>query len=196
MTLPNVHPPGVPAYLAGVWALTGYSVIVTRAAMLMLAALGVWAVFALAVELSKPLRGLPAFTAVILLMASPLFYAQSMMAQLDMPAMVFTAIGLLLFFRGQYAMSALACTVLVLMKETSIAVPAVFGAWMLWERRWRPAMYFTVPAFALAAWLAYLHHGTGYLVRTDFHRLDDRDNISCVVITKEVCASREAAGAH
>lgn len=163
-TLPNVHPPGVPAYLAGVWALTGYSVVTTRAAMLLLAALGVWAVFALTVEMAKPLRGFPAFTAVLLLMASPLFYAQSMMAQLDMPAMVFTVIGLLLFLRGQYAMSALACTVLVLMKETSIAVPAVFGAWMLWERRWRPAMYFTIPAMALAAWLAYLHNGTGYIL--------------------------------
>ena len=163
-TLPNVHPPGVPAYLAGVWGLTGYSVVVTRAAMLLLAAVGVLAVFALAVQLSKPLHGLPAFAAVVLLMASPLFYAQSMMAQLDMPAMVFTAIGLLFFLRGQYGFSALACTILVLMKETSIAVPAVFGMLMLWERRWRPAMYFTVPAFALAAWLAYLHQGTGHLL--------------------------------
>ncbi|MBC8087651.1 MAG: hypothetical protein H7Z40_10315, partial [Phycisphaerae bacterium] len=162
-TLPNVHPPGAMAYLAAVWSVAGYSVVVTRVAMLLLAAAGVLAVFALAVHVSKPLRGMPAFTAAFLLVASPLFYAQSMLAQLDMPAMVFTASALLLFLRGQFGLAALACTVLVLMKETSIAVPAVFGAYMLWERRWREAVYFTVPAIAVAAWLGYLHHGTGHL---------------------------------
>ena len=93
--------------------------------------LGVLAVFALAVaSVAKPLRGLPAFTAAFLLLASPLFYAQSMMAQLDMPAMVFTAIALVaLLAAASTRCAALACTVLVLMKETSIAVPAVFGAW-------------------------------------------------------------------
>src|SRR4051794_38220965 len=34
---PNAHPPGVMAYLAIVWALAGYSVVATRAAMLLLA---------------------------------------------------------------------------------------------------------------------------------------------------------------
>jgi hypothetical protein len=162
-TLPNVHPPGVMAYLAAVWAITGYSVIVTRAAMLTLAALGVLAVFALAVHLCKPLKGLPAFTAASLLLASPLFYSQSMMAQLDMPAMVFTIISLLLFLRGEFALAAIASTVLVLMKETSIAVPAVFGAVMLLERRWRQALYFTAPAIAIGLWLAYLYQGTGHI---------------------------------
>jgi hypothetical protein len=132
--------------------------------MLVLAAVGVLAVFALAVHVLKPLRGVPAFTAAFLLMASPLFYAQSMMAQLDMPAMVFTAIALLFFLRRQYALAAIACTILVLMKETSIAVPAVFGVLMLWERRWRQAVYFTLPAFAIAAWLFYLREGTGHFL--------------------------------
>ena len=100
--------------------------------MLVLAAVGVLAVFALAVHLSKPLKGLPAFTAAFLLLASPLFYAQSMMAQLDMPAMVFTVIALVAFLASSDTPSLrYRCTVLVLMKETSIAVPAVFGAWLL-----------------------------------------------------------------
>ena len=59
-TLPNVHPPGVMAYLAAVWTVVGYSVVTTRAAMLVLAAVGVLAVFVLAVHLCKPLKGLPA----------------------------------------------------------------------------------------------------------------------------------------
>jgi 4-amino-4-deoxy-L-arabinose transferase-like glycosyltransferase len=162
-TLPNVHPPGVMAYLAAVWAITGYSVFITRVAMLLLAAAGLLAVFALAIHLSRSTRGMPAFIAVLLLAASPLFYAQSMMAQLDMPAMVFTAIALLLFLKHRYVAAAVACTALVLMKETSIAVPAVFGAWLLWERRWREALYFTIPAIVVVAWLVYLHENTGHL---------------------------------
>jgi hypothetical protein len=162
-TLPNVHPPGVMAYLAGVWATVGYSVAITRCAMLALAACGVLAVFALAVHLCRGSRGLPAFTAALLLLASPLFFSQSMMAQLDMPAMVFTAIALVLFLKRRFGLAAIACTLLVLMKETSIAVPAVFGAVLLLERRWREALYFTVPAVALAMWLGYLYQGTGHV---------------------------------
>jgi hypothetical protein len=162
-TLPNVHPPGVMAYLAAVWSVVGYSVTVTRAAMLAMAAAGVLAVFALAVHLCRPLPGVPAFTAAFLLLASPLFYAQSMMAQLDMPAMVFTAVALLWFLQGRHVLAALASIVLVLMKESSIAVPAVFGFLMLLERRWSNALLYTLPAFAVAAWLAYLYQGTGHL---------------------------------
>jgi 4-amino-4-deoxy-L-arabinose transferase-like glycosyltransferase len=162
-TLPNVHPPGVMAYLAAVWAAIGYSVTITRCAMLALAAVGVLAVFALAVHLCRDSRGLPAFTAAFLLLASPIFYSQSMMAQLDMPAMVFTASALVLFLKKRFGLAAVTCTVLVLTKETSIAVPAVFGAVLLLERRWREASYFIVPAIALAAWLGFLYQGTGHL---------------------------------
>jgi hypothetical protein len=160
-TLPNVHPPGLMAYLAAVWAVAGYSVVITRCAMLAMAAAGVLAVFALAVRLCRGTRGLPALVAALLLLASPLFYSQSMMAQLDMPAMVFTALGLLLFLKERYALAAIACVALVLMKETSIAVPAVFGFVLLLERRWGQAILFLAPAVALAVWLGYLYQGTG-----------------------------------
>src|SRR6476646_9443498 len=39
-TVPNVHPPGVMAYLAAVWSIAGYSIAATRVAMLALAAAG------------------------------------------------------------------------------------------------------------------------------------------------------------
>jgi 4-amino-4-deoxy-L-arabinose transferase-like glycosyltransferase len=162
-TLPNVHPPGVMAFLAGFWKLFGYSVENTRAAMLLLASVGVLTVFLLGVELCRTLPGLPALSAAFFLLASPLFFAQSFLAQLDMPAMVFTALALLLFLQERLALCALACTALVLVKETSIAVPAVFGAWLLWERRFKPAFYFFAPAIALALWLGYLYHGTGHI---------------------------------
>ena len=105
-----------------------------------LAAAGVLFTFMLAVRLRRPLAGLPAFVSVLLLMCSPIFYTQSMMAQLDMPAMVFTSLSLFLFLEERYALAALACTVLVLTKETALTTPAILGAWLLWERRWREAV--------------------------------------------------------
>src|SRR5579862_229018 len=39
-TLPNVHPPGVMAYLALVWKIFGFSILSTRVAMLLIAAAG------------------------------------------------------------------------------------------------------------------------------------------------------------
>jgi 4-amino-4-deoxy-L-arabinose transferase-like glycosyltransferase len=162
-TLPNVHPPGVMAYLAAVWTVTGYSVEITRIAMLLLATAGVLFVFALGIELCRGLTGTPALIAVMLLLASPLFWAQSMMVQLDMPAMVLTALSLLLFVRGRYFACALASTALVLAKETSLVVPAVFGVWLLVERRVREALLFFLPAAALAAWLWVLYQSTGHV---------------------------------
>src|SRR5271169_3792042 len=48
-TVPNVHPPGLMAYLAAVWSVTGYSIAATRLAMLALAVLGVAAMLRLGV---------------------------------------------------------------------------------------------------------------------------------------------------
>ena len=161
--VPNVHPPGVPAYLAAFWMLAGYSTVSTRAAMLLLAACGALAAFLLAIELAKDVaRGAPALLAVCLLCCSPMFFAQSMMANLDAPAMVFTTLALLLFLQDRIRASAAVCVVLVLVKETGVAAPLVFAAWLAWERRWRDAAWFAAPAVALAGWLAVLFHATGY----------------------------------
>jgi hypothetical protein len=158
-TVPNVHPPGVMAYLALVWSAFGYSVIVTRLAMLMLAALGVYATFLLAVHLCPRA---PAFVAAGLLIITPLFYMQAMMAQLDMPAMTFTVLALLLFLRRKYAWCVAACTALVLAKETGAVAPALFAAWLvLRERKWKEAAWFAVPFAALAVWLFVLWRATG-----------------------------------
>ena len=40
----------------------------------------------------------------------------------------------------------------------------MFGAWLLFERRWKQAIYFLIPAIALALWLAYLYKGTGHIL--------------------------------
>src|SRR5262249_49005419 len=100
-TVPNVHPPGVMAYLAAFWSVGGCSRLNARLAMLLAASGAILVVFLLAIEFCRNARGAPAFMAVILLLVSPVFFAQAMLAQLDMPAMLFTSLALVLFLQDK-----------------------------------------------------------------------------------------------
>ncbi len=159
--VPNAHPPGVMAYLALIWRIAGYSIVAARSAMLALAAAAVVVTYFLAGELSR--HRAPAVLAAVFLLLDPLFYTQSMMAQLDMPAMLFTVLGLLLFLTERHVAAAVACTALVLSKETGALLPPDFhrgsvprsGALqirrLLSSALRRPAI-----------WFAALWHGTDY----------------------------------
>ncbi|MFB3828675.1 MAG: hypothetical protein ACE15B_18040 [Bryobacteraceae bacterium] len=160
---PNVHPPGLMAYLALVWSAAGYGIAVTRAAMLAVAAAAALFAFLLAIQLCREAPGRPAFAAAAFLCVSPLFFAQAMMAQLDMPAMLLTTVALLLFLQERMAGSIAACTALVLVKETGLIVPLVFAGWLWREGRRREALRFLLPGIGLAAWLAVLELRTGHL---------------------------------
>lgn len=161
-TVPNVHPPGVEAYLVLWYKLFGFSVPVTRIVMLMLAAAGLLLTFLLAIELSRMAEGAPAFLPPLFLLASPLFYTQSMMAQLDMPAMVLTLLAILLLLKERYLASAIACVALALTKETGLVTSAIFGLALLLRRDRKRAFFFVPPALALGVWLVVLHDKTGY----------------------------------
>ncbi len=161
-TTPNIHPPGVTAYLAAVWGLVGYRPESTRCAMLVLAAFGLLVSLLLAIELLRETRGMPAFLAAALLCLSPVFFAQSMLAQLDAPAMLFTALALLLFLQNRIWAAAAACVVLVLVKETGVVAPLVFGLWLARERRWRDAVWFLAPVGVLGIWIGIVAHVTGH----------------------------------
>jgi hypothetical protein len=178
-TLPNVHPPGVMAYLALTWKIFGYSIPATRMAMLLMASAGVLFSFLLAIRLGRNSPGAPAFAAVAFLIATPMFYTQSMMAELDMPAMVFTALALLLFLDNRVIACVAACTALVLVKETGISTPFVLALWLMFrEKRIRESLYFLVPAAALGAWLMILHHATGHwLGNEEFAKYNVSDSL-------------------
>src|SRR5690349_13772002 len=75
-TVPNVHPPGLMLWLAGTWRIFGYSIAATRVAMLVVALLGCYWVYCLAVEYLCPKRDAAAMT-IVLLCVSPLFFSQS-----------------------------------------------------------------------------------------------------------------------
>jgi 4-amino-4-deoxy-L-arabinose transferase-like glycosyltransferase len=179
-TLPNVHPPGVMLLLAGVWKIFGFSILSARLTMLAIAAVGVYLSFLLAIRLSRKSPDAPAIAAVVFLIAAPLFYTQSMMVLLDMPAMTLTVLSLLLFLDQRYAACALATAALVLVKETAISTPMVFAAWLLFrEKRVREALYFLAPAAALGMWLVELHHATGHWLGNDeFARFNVNQSLS------------------
>lgn len=156
---PNVHPPGLAAYLAAVWAVFGYSIAATRAAMLAVAAVALCAAWLLAGELCRGARG----SAAALLLVSPVFFAQAVMAHLDVAAMLFTSLALVWFLRERPAPAALACAALVMIRETGAVVPLVFACVLAWDGRRRDAALFVLPLLPLAAWLAVLEHQTGHL---------------------------------
>jgi 4-amino-4-deoxy-L-arabinose transferase-like glycosyltransferase len=161
-TTPNVHPPAVEAYLVVWYKLLGFSIPVTRVAMLVLAGWGLLVTFLLTLELSQKRRELPAFFAALFLLASPLFYTQSMMAELDMPAMLFTIVAILAFLKKNYVAASIASIALVLVKETGVVVPLVLCVILLSRRDWKRAAYFVAPGAVLSAWLMFIHGSTGY----------------------------------
>ncbi|PYT27905.1 MAG: hypothetical protein DMG57_16705 [Acidobacteria bacterium] len=160
-TVPNVHPPGVMAYLAGVWSIAGYSIATTRLAMLVLAVAGAILTYVLALRLGTNTGA--AALAVAFLTLSPLFFAQSMMAELDMPAMLFTVLALVLFLDNRIVAAALASVALVMLKETGLVASAIFGAFLCFEKRRRVALWFLLPLVPLGLWLLALDRATGHL---------------------------------
>lgn len=159
---PNVHPPALMAYLAAVWKIFGYSIPVTRLAMLLVGGLTILLAFLLGVRLCRGLPGAPAFSAVTMLAVSPLFYTQSLLAQLDLPATLLTLWALLEFIQGRVRRAALVSVALVLTKETGVVAPLVFAGWLWREGRRREAAWFVLPLVALGGWLALLRMETGY----------------------------------
>ncbi len=159
-TPPNIHPPGLMAYLAIAWRVAGFTPVVTRLAMLLLGGLSLAAALLLAEELCRD--HVPSYLTALLLLVSPLFFAQSMLAQLDAPAMLFTTLALLFYLRGRIATSAALCVILTVVKETGVIVPIVFAADLIWQRRGREARWFGLPALILAVWVGVLDYRTGH----------------------------------
>jgi 4-amino-4-deoxy-L-arabinose transferase-like glycosyltransferase len=159
---PNVHPPAVMMYLAGYWQLFGPSEHTTRIAMLVLASLTLLAAFLLAIELCGSIEGVPALMAAFLLAASPLFYTQALLAQLDLPATLLTTLALYFFLAERHRPAVATCTLLVLTKETGAMVPLVLGAWLFAEGRRRRGSFYGLPLVALALWLLFLRAKTGH----------------------------------
>lgn len=160
-TSPNIHPPGLTLWLAGVWGIFGHSITATRLAMLAMGSVSAFLAFLLALRLGNGVPGLPGFHVLLLLLVSPLFYTQAMMAQLDMPAMLFTLLAIYLFVEERLLLAVVACTLLVWMKETGVVLPVTMGVFLYREQRKQEAWLFLLPCVSLAPWLLLLWKETG-----------------------------------
>jgi len=132
----NAHPPLVMAWLALAWKIFGQSQIVTRIAMLLMAAFSLLGFFRLARTIAN---STVAACSTLLVAIYPVFFAQSSLAQVDMPAAGLIFWGLEAYFRKKHMGAWASSPVLVwfsfaaLAKETAILIPL---ALILWEFGW------------------------------------------------------------
>ncbi len=171
----NAHPPLVMAYLALCWKVAGYSPLVTRTAMLLLAAFGLWGVFRLARRVAnhEVAVAATACTAVY-----PVFFAQSNMAHVDLAAAGLTMWGVDAYVQGRWRAVALWFSVAVLAKETALLAPLALLTWdcvcpwadrffatkiCVRPHRWVAAASLLTPALVLSVWYAYHLAKTGYV---------------------------------
>jgi hypothetical protein len=194
-TMTNAHPPLPSIYLALWWKLSGFFPEVTRTAVLMVASLGLVAVWRLAMRLT----GVPsvAFWTVALTALYPVWFAQSTLAHADIFAAACSLWGLV------YALPALGApnnqsskpwaaalwfAAAALCKETAIAIPLTLAAVSLVEsirapgrarvRLWQEATWFTSCVLPLAAWYAYHYIKTGFLFgNPEFLRYNAQANL-------------------
>jgi len=177
-TLSNAHPPLPSIYLALWWKTCGYFPEVTREAVLMVASLGLLAVWRLAMRLVGV--GSVAFWTTLLTGIYPIWFAQSSLAQADIFAAACSLWGLVyaLPSRGPGPnlvpwAAALWFSGAALCKETAVVIPLTLAAVNIVEgfrlggtargKLWREAAWLASCVLPLAGWYAYHYAKTGFL---------------------------------
>jgi Dolichyl-phosphate-mannose-protein mannosyltransferase len=172
-TLPSGHTPLVMIYLALVWHVFGFSPLVTRAAMILLAAATVLATASLArvVFGERSYATAAAWSSALLLALAPLFFAQSSLVFLDLPVALFTALAVLALLRERWSMFGMMASLAVLTKETAILLAVVACVFVVLDARrthrripHSACLWLTSPFLVLAAWAIYYHHHTGFWI--------------------------------
>lgn len=182
----NAHPPLVMVWLALNWRIFGYATVVTRSAMLGLSAFALLGVF----RLARIAANLPVAWATTALVAFyPVFFTQSSMAQVDLPAAGFTFWALAAYIEDRPWKQVAWLSVAALSKETAILAPLALLCWELlatvlrprWRKTW-PALlppqdrrtrwfYFLLPCAPLVGWYVYHYFKTGFLLgNPEFYR--------------------------
>lgn len=187
-TLTNAHPPLVLCWLALWWKLAGYDPLVTRTAMLVVAAFSLLGVFRLAERVAN-LQVAVASTLCTALY--PVFFAQSSLAHLDLAVAGFTIWGLCAYLESRAFLLAVWFSLAALAKETAILAPMALLTWEILRRvflhrfetagsdvapvqsvreagtrtasRSRLLAGLLIPLLPLIAWYAYHYSRTGYV---------------------------------
>jgi hypothetical protein len=170
----NAHPPLVLAWLALAWRVAGYSTLVTRTAMLAVAAFSLLGLF----RLARAAANLPVAWATVALVAIyPVFFTQSSLAQVDLPAGGFTFWALLAYLEDRPWKQVLWFSLAALAKETAILAPVALFTWHMlarvagrdWRGLFLPAdrrtrtFHFLFSIIPLASWFGYHYAKTGFL---------------------------------
>ncbi len=161
-TLPTGHTPLVAISLALAWRLLGYAPLVTRLTLVAFAAATLVALYALGLAVA---RRETALWACLLLALSPLFFAQSSLAFLDLPAAFTTTVAVWALLRRRMAWFAVAASLAVLTKETAVVIVPVALIFVWRSRRdlrKGDGLWLAAPIVTLGAWAAYYHHVTGF----------------------------------
>lgn len=171
----NAHPPLVMAWLALAWRVFGYSTLVTRTAMVALSAFSLLGVF----RLARVAANLPvAWATTVLVALYPVYFTQSSLAQVDLPAAGLTFWALAAYIENCRWKQVLWFSLAVLAKETAILAPLALGGWELLacfvRPRWREVLppegrrthwlYLLLPIVPLACWYGYHYTKTGFLL--------------------------------
>lgn len=172
----NAHPPLVLAWIALAWKIFGQSLVVTRCAMLLLAAFSLLGFFRLARTVSNVTV---AAASTFLVAAYPVFFAQSSMAQIDLPAAGLTFWALEAYFRRRMGAMVLWFSLAALAKETAILAPTGLCVWELGAaflsrnkkdqddlKAGRPlgqTFCLALPVVPLALWYAFHYARTGVI---------------------------------
>jgi Dolichyl-phosphate-mannose-protein mannosyltransferase len=185
-TVSNAHPPLVMAWLALWWRVVGYAPLVTRSAMLVLAAFSLLGVFRLAERVAN---SQVAIASTLCTALYPVFFAQSSLAQLDLAAAGLIFWALSAYVEGQAVATVLWFALAALAKETAILAPIALAGWeiigliarkkslrRLWlgseddhsdpgsrSRSVRRSASLLIPALPLGLWYAYHYAHTGYV---------------------------------
>jgi hypothetical protein len=172
-TVSNAHPPLPSIYLALWWKASGFFPEVTRQAVLMVAALGILAVWRLVMRLTSVAS--VAFWTAFLTGLYPIWFAQSTLAHADIFAAACSLWGMVYALpqRGRRPVVAAAWfAAAALCKETAIVIPLTLAAIDIFEafrhhasvrrRLLREAGWMLACALPLACWYLYHHAKTGY----------------------------------
>src|SRR6201981_2441175 len=120
-TVSNAHPPLVIAWIALWWKAAGYAPLVTRSAMLVVAAFSLLGVFRLA---ERAANTQVAIASTLCTALHPVFFAQSSLAQVDLAAAGLTFWGLCAYLEDRPFAVAIWFSLAALAKETAILAPA------------------------------------------------------------------------
>jgi hypothetical protein len=189
-TLSNAHPPLVMAWLALFWKMFGFSPLVTRTAMLLVAALALAGIYQLGRQVANREVALGATICTALF---PVFFAQGAMAHLDMAVAALSLWGMALYLRQRRWAAVVLFSLSALAKETAILTPLALALWEAisclgkassgksayeaepasgWRAilqscarpaaSWISAASLLVPLLPLGLWFLYHHARTGY----------------------------------